>query len=264
MLLGGLDPYDAPFLYRTDDLGLRWERINSILLSQPPLEIIFDPAVPNRILVADPTGVYISTDDGVTWVYCDPGLGTRKTTCIALNPDNPMDIFLGVASPSRTEAIPQSREDGGRVWRSTDGGDTWHKLPIDGLYNYNISQLLVFRNPLRMFVGTPCGAYEHILDSTSSITPRTPEKAVGVQVQTYPNPCRQSVTISYTLHERSDIWITVYDILGRVVSSNRESTVLPGVHRFEMNTSGLRSGMYTVTLQTRSGVSASTILVARP
>ena len=263
MLLGGVDPYDVPFLYRTDDLGLRWERIISIPLRQPPLEIIFDPVVSNRILVADPTGVYISTDDGTSWEYRDPGLGVRKATCIALNPDNPSDVYLGVVSPSRTESIPQARGDGGGVWRSTNGGTTWSKLPIDGLYNYNISHLLVFRNPYRVLVGTPCGAYEYVLDSTISSAPPKQEKSTDIRFQSYPNPCHLSVTIDFELIERSQVRIAIYDVLGRMVASNAERMVLPGQYRIEMNTAGLREGMYTVTLETRTGIHARTIIVAR-
>jgi photosystem II stability/assembly factor-like uncharacterized protein len=261
MLLGGLDRNDTPFLYRTDDLGQEWKRIESIPLRAAPFEIIFDPGMENRILIFDPTGVYISTDDGATWEYRDPGLGVRKATCVALDPDNPSTVFLGVASPSRTEAIPQSRDDGGGVWMSEDGGNTWNKLPIDGLYNYNVSHLLALRNPRRVLVGTPCGAYEYILDPTNPVNPY--EKKACIELQTYPNPGRGSVTISYTLDVPSPARITVYDVLGRHVFNRFEDDASQGQHVFMWDASGLRDGVYFVALETRTGTLTRRMTILR-
>lgn len=64
--------------------------------------------------------MYISTDDGAHWEYRDPGLGVRKATCVAFDPDNASEVFLGVVSPNRWREIPRSQNDGGGVWRSSD------------------------------------------------------------------------------------------------------------------------------------------------
>jgi hypothetical protein len=263
MLLGGLDRSGQPFLYRTDDLGGSWRRITGIPLKQPPLDMMFDPAVEDRILVFDQTGAYISTDDGATWEYRDPGLGVRKATCVALDPDNSANIYLGVASPPRTEAIPQSRDEGGGVWRSTDGGITWSKLPIDGLYNYNISHVLALRNPRRVLVGTPCGVYEYLLDSTSTVLPPERRGEPGFDLQVYPNPSRGSMTIGYRVNASSPVRIAVYDVLGRKVASLARDAGSPGRNTVRWDTSGLLEGVYIVTLETREGTTSRRVVIAQ-
>lgn len=261
MLLGGLDRNGAPFIYRTDDLGKEWERIESIPLRQPPIEILFDSGKKDRILVFDPTGVYISTNDGVSWEYRNPGLGVRKATCVAVDPNDPSTVFLGVASPSRTEDLPQSHDAGGGVWMSEDGCNSWSKLPIGGLFNYNVSHVLAFRNPRRVLVGTPCGVYEYLLDSTTAVVP--PEETPGTRLHIWPKPGRGSVNISYVLDVASSVNITIYDILGRTVLTRSENPNTLGNHTFTWDISGLRAGMYFVMLRTPRGVQTQKLTLVK-
>lgn len=263
MLLGGSDLDEKPFLYRTNDLGAHWERIRSIPLNQPPIDILFDPGTPNRILVADPTGLYISNDDGVTWSYRDPGLGAGKATSVAFDPDNASRIFLGAFSSSGTEAIPQSRDDGGGVWRSTDGGDTWGKLPIEGLNNYNISHVLVLCNPKRVLVGTSCGAYEYILDSTTSIIPPVKETTPDLRMHIYPNPGSGTVNVRYMLDVPSRVRLSVYDVLGRIVASKSVDAAVPGELLIPIDTDGLMSGIYILTLETATEIHTRRVSILR-
>jgi photosystem II stability/assembly factor-like uncharacterized protein len=265
ILLAGLDRDDGktPQLHRTGNYGFSWARITSIALNETPIDIIFDDAVENRILVIEPTGVHISTDDGVTWQYRDPGLGSRKITSVAIDPDNASTMFLGVTSPSRLDPIPQSREDGGGVWQSTDSGMTWGKLPINGLHNYNISHVLALRNPRRVLVGTPCGAYEYLLDSTTSVTPQSAAPTGGVEFEIYPNPGRGVVNIRYTISAPSAVRVAVYDVLGRVVSVQSVDAASGGSHTLTLATAALRDGVYIVTLETQSGIAARRMLLAR-
>jgi len=263
MLLAGIDEDWVPHLYRTNDLSVNWEPVSSISLHEPPIEMIFDPSVEKRILVFEPKGVHVSTDDGVSWEFRDPGLGARRLTCVALDPDNSSHIFIGVTSPSRLDAIPQSREDGGGVWKSTDGGYSWNKLPIDGLHNYNISHVLAFRNPRRVLVGTPCGAYEYLLDSTTSVTPPGRAPAGGLEFEVYPNPGRGVVTVRYSIDAPSPVRLVLYDVLGRIVATQSGDALTQGSHTLTLDGAGLREGVYIVTLATRSGTAVRRLLLVR-
>lgn len=261
MLIGGLDRGDQPFLYMTTDLGNQWERIESIPLKQPPIEMIFDPDAQSRILIFDPAGVYISADYAATWEYRDPGLGVRKATCVAVDPDNAANIFLGVASPSRTEAIPPTSDGGGGVWRSSDGGQTWGKLSIEGLNNYNVSHVLVLRNPKRILVGTPCGAYEYILDTTSSIHSHEKRNAAHFRLRVYPNPSRGTASVTYVLDHPSSVRLVVHDILGRIVFSQSSDVSTTGEQRYTLDTAGMKSGFYFITLETPTGIESRSMFV---
>lgn len=184
-------------------------------------------------------------------------------TGVALDPDNASHIYISVNSPTRLEAIPQTLEDGGGVWQSTDGGMTWSKLPIEGLYNLNISSVQVFRNPRRVLVGTPCGAYEYLLDSTTSVTePRRVLKG-GLEFEIYPNPSRGVANLRYTISAPSAVRVAVYDVLGRVVSVQSVDAASGGSHSLTLDTATLRDGVYIVTLETQSGTAARRMLLAR-
>lgn len=256
MLLGGSDRDGQPFLYRTNDLGSQWDRISSIPLKQPPIEIIFDPAIESRILVFDATGVYVSTNDGASWEYRDPGLGVRNATCVAVDPEDPSTVFLGVVSPSRTEAIPQSRAEGGGVWMSRDGCYSWSKLPIDGLFNYNVSHVLALRNPRRILVGTPCGAYEYLLDSTSAVVPKREEAVLVLNV--YPNPSNESIQVSWGTTSTCSGEFRVIDQLGRVVYTQE---IEPGSTSTTWDASIAAPGVYFMQIMHEKGIATGKVIV---
>jgi hypothetical protein len=69
--------------------------------------------------------------------------------------------------------------------------------------------------------------------------------------QNYPNPFNPSTTISFDLPERSEVQLTVYNILGQRVTALFAGTLSPGVHHFPFNGSSLASGTYFYKLETR-------------
>lgn len=62
--------------------------------------------------------------------------------------------------------------------------------------------------------------------------------------QNYPNPFNPTTTISYTLPERSDVSLEVFDVLGRTVSSQHLGSLPAGDHEFEFDGAPLSSGVY--------------------
>ncbi len=62
-----LDDY-APYLYKTDDYGLSWERINDGIRDDDFTRVIrCDPARSGLLYAGTETGVYVSFDDGANW-----------------------------------------------------------------------------------------------------------------------------------------------------------------------------------------------------
>jgi xyloglucan-specific exo-beta-1,4-glucanase len=84
-------------LWRSTDYGVTWSRVNSFPVAGTYAE---DPADPNG---------YLNALQGVVWVTFDKRTGTPGNTT--------QTIYVGVA------------DKGSSVYRSTDGGATWHAVP---------------------------------------------------------------------------------------------------------------------------------------
>lgn len=67
--------------------------------------------------------------------------------------------------------------------------------------------------------------------------------------QNYPNPFNPSTTIKYSLPEKSDVTIKIFDVLGNEVSTLLNATQDAGSHEVDFNASELASGMYIYTLK---------------
>ena len=65
----------------------------------------------------------------------------------------------------------------------------------------------------------------------------------------YPNPATSNVSISFNIVDKNKVMVTVYDILGNVVSTLSQSNDFEkGNNTISLNTSNLSSGMYTISL----------------
>ena len=95
------------------------------------------PTNPDVVLVAamgdlfkdsEDRGVYKSTDGGTTWkrvLFADPSSGAVD---LAIDPANPRTLFATTWTVRRTPYSLSSGGAGSKLWRSTDGGDTWEDL----------------------------------------------------------------------------------------------------------------------------------------
>jgi hypothetical protein len=75
--------------------------------------------------------------------------------------------------------------------------------------------------------------------------------------QNYPNPFNPATSIRYSAPERSQVVLTVSDMLGRTVATLVEGSVEAGVHTASFDASGLTSGNYIATISmtgTESGL----------
>lgn len=62
--------------------------------------------------------------------------------------------------------------------------------------------------------------------------------------ENFPNPFDETTTIQFGLNQRSDVTISVYDLLGKVVHVASRNGVFPGTHEYKFNATGLSSGIY--------------------
>ena len=62
----------------------------------------------------------------------------------------------------------------------------------------------------------------------------------------YLNPFNPVVTVSFDIPKTSMVDISVYDILGRKISTLNNTTYFPGKHNLDWNASNYSSGVYFI------------------
>ncbi len=139
-------------MYKSTDAGKTWTRIG-LEDSRQIGQIVVDPQNPDRLFVAAlghaygsnaERGVFRSTDGGATWqkvLFKDENTGAID---LALDPRDVRTVYAVLWNTRRPpwEVYPPSYGGGG-LYKSTDGGDTWHQLteglPTEGLGRMGIS-----------------------------------------------------------------------------------------------------------------------------
>lgn len=117
---------------RSDDGGRTWSASSGGMPSTAVTDIILDPVSPRDrrtlYVTAFGRGVYKSIDDGRTWNLKNNGIRqpTPFSWRIALAADH--SLYLVVARRSDDGSIGNSGD--GAIYRSTDGSETWHALPL--------------------------------------------------------------------------------------------------------------------------------------
>jgi hypothetical protein len=71
--------------------------------------------------------------------------------------------------------------------------------------------------------------------------------------QNYPNPFNPTTTIKYYVRDKQNIKISIYNVLGELISVPLNSVKSSGVHSFEFRVDNLASGIYFYKMETDKG-----------
>ena len=158
-------------IYKSTDAGKTWTHLGLSDGFQIPA-LAVDPRDPNRVFAAvlghpygpnEERGLFRSSDGGQTWqkaIYKDENTGASD---VEIDPSNPDVIYASMweVREGPWEDNNEVNGTGGGLFKSTDGGNTWHPL-TNGLPK-DLSQLYVAvapTNPQRLYatVGSASGA----------------------------------------------------------------------------------------------------------
>jgi hypothetical protein len=131
-------------IFRTDDGGATWPRVNSTLMNALALDggaMIVHPTNPNLVFVntcgSDTTGgVQRSDDGGVTWRVV---LAGNCGTGLVMDAANPQNLQATLTSPGNDRSGFYESRDGGSTWNQLTGcsGST---LPAPGQANVRLAR----------------------------------------------------------------------------------------------------------------------------
>jgi|SRR6187402_21029 len=117
---------------RSEDGGRTWTPSSKGMPETAPTDIVIDPSTPmnSRTLyvAAFGRGVYKSVDDGRSWSLKNTGIRQPSPFAwrLTLAPDH--TLYLVVARRSEDGSIENNGD--GALYRSVDGAETWHSVPL--------------------------------------------------------------------------------------------------------------------------------------
>ena len=110
-------------IIRSGDGGDSWQRvgINQGLHSDALVRCVVNhPGQPEVLFSGTDKGLYRSEDAGMTWKLVDSPLSDYCVWAVAIDESDPQTMYAGTGTP-----------DPATIFRSSDGGKTWEKRPVE-------------------------------------------------------------------------------------------------------------------------------------
>ncbi|HTR79472.1 MAG TPA: glycosyl hydrolase, partial [Gemmatimonadaceae bacterium] len=155
-------------MYRSTDAGRTWTHLG-LDDARQIARIVVDPRDANRVFVAamghasgpNPMrGVYRSVDGGATWqriLFADDSTGAID---LAMDPTNPRILFAALWRMRRSPWGFVAGAGRSGLWKSTDGGDTWHEMTFNpGMPKNPLGRIGIAispANPQRIYANIEC------------------------------------------------------------------------------------------------------------
>jgi hypothetical protein len=248
--IGGGWAYDIPGIYRANGLP-----VTTCDTSGGPYNGTIYINWSDQRNGPDDTDVWLvkSTDGGDTWsqpirVNDDPPGKQQFFTWMAIDQTNGYLYFVFYDrrnySNNNTDVY---------MARSTDGGESFTNFPVSdfpflpssfvffGDYTNITAHDNVIRPIWARCQNSQMSIWTAIVDPEMVGVEEEAGDAVPISMeQAYPNPFAESAWISFKIHDATNIFLAVYDQLGREVKIMVNNTVLqPGKYTYKFDTSGL-------------------------
>jgi photosystem II stability/assembly factor-like uncharacterized protein len=270
-------------VFRSSDLGDTWVRVDSAKSCGTIKALVADST--GRIFVGSGKGVFRSTNDGETWVERNSGITNTSMRCIAAKDStwlfaggsggvyrssNAAEVWSkldpGVMGAVNALSITPSGDIlatiAGQVHKSTDNGDTWMQYTT-GLPGAQIWALAV-SSDATVYAGTDTNAVFFSHDVALAVPYGAVEIPSRVTLhQNYPNPFNPSTTIRFAVPARTNVQLTVWNMLGQRVAVLQDGELDAGQHETILDARGLASGVYFYRIQAGSFTKTKRLLLLR-
>jgi len=231
-------------------------------------------------------GIFRSTDGGKTWTQSNKGLSETNFVSIASDSkSSPEKIFAAGYSNGvfvtedgglnwfPVAELPERR--GGAVFSTSQafyfGFCIWNR---EAVYQLISSAYRSSNFPLGFMVLSGCqyddrhdlvGTHNGVLLATYPQVTAV-EKQVPISFslsQNYPNPFNPSTTIQFSLPNRVNVNLTVYNTLGQIVETIVSGELSSGIHQYVWNAGNMPSGIYFYQLKANTFTETKRMLLVK-
>ena len=169
---------------------------------------------------------------------------------------NPVDIYFEVTKVDGESelaadiyyggnGIEEDDHEGLGIWFFDETEEDWIQIPDAEL---NAKAETISAELLTEDSGS--GIYGVFVDETATSSPAYQELPTAFELkQNYPNPFNPATTIRYDLPENAEVRLTVYDMLGRRVTTLVDDSQSAGSHSVSFDAANLSSGTYIYHLE---------------
>lgn len=235
-----LDPLDPDILYvskcngamlKSYTGGDTWEVIGDGLPQIPALTMEASKANP-LILYAGlgykfpkmGQGLYKSVDGGNTWARLTAGLEAESLIVdIAIDPGNDSLIYIA------------NNYDG--VFVTVNGGDTWQELN-EGIDHREANVLELSADGSVLYLGTEGGGVYRLGEVSADPSHISINKYGSNDISIspgFPNPFSETTTLNFTVLNRADIQISIYNSAGQLIKTLANQAYNPGHYSVQWN-----------------------------
>jgi photosystem II stability/assembly factor-like uncharacterized protein len=171
-------------------------------------------------------GVYKSDDGGASWSRANTNMKAR---------------FIYSVSFDASDKIYLSAFEGG-IFNSADKGNSWNNI---GMVGCGASSVATNPATKMIYVGTNNGAIYQAANTVTEVKQTVTVKPTKFDLlQNYPNPFNPTTLIGFSIPEKGNYSLKVYNIIGQHVATLANAQFEAGNYKVNFNAGTLSSGMY--------------------
>ncbi|MCX6120982.1 MAG: T9SS type A sorting domain-containing protein [Ignavibacteriales bacterium] len=199
----------------------------------------------NGTILAGTSGIYKSTDDGLTWTGLGGTLAQQGIVSIVENPKG--DLYVSTSY------------DG--VYKSTDRGISWIQIN-SGLTDLR-TQCMALSLSGSLYIGTWRHGLFKSVSNVNDVEETLLEPTKFFLAQNYPNPFNPSTLIRFQIPHSEFVTLKIFDLLGRELATLVNEDLNLGRYEKILNGGKLASGVYIYRIQAGSFVQTRKLLLIK-
>jgi len=153
------------------------------------------------------------------------------------------------------------------IYRQPLPGGFFNATEMNGICLINLEEFETIRIIGQELVITgenqySCNPLSFTLDDTNNIK----DDSFIIQyklIQNYPNPFNPSTTITFTIPQKEQVRLKIFDVLGNEVSTLLDQVLPSGNHEVKFDATALRSGVYFYRLQARDFIGTKKMVLMK-